>query len=317
MNWREWEDFKFELSNLIAYFGKHFAEKEGRITEADRLFLVRRISDLKSLIPYDADPNIVQKLDSAFANYQIARTELTYNGFGMLLAELYNLARATEQRETAKTKHYEGNMERRLGELEAELEGFRSNPALGKKIAKLEEKLEKLKVASVAITEDSEKEQEDMLKQYRVAKKKVFVIMPFAPVFDDAWHGGIKRACNSEDIGYLRVDKISLSSWITEDIKNYLDMADFVIVDTTGNNPNVMFEFGWALALKKKPIVIRQKDDPNILPFDVKDIRHISYLNNWSGIENLYSEICKFLRTTSETSEEQPTEEKKEKKKKS
>lgn len=203
-------------------------------------------------------------------------------------------------------------VERELGELGK----WASNPTLEKKVTKLEEELRQLRVASVAITENSEKEQENMLKRYKSAKKKVFVIMPFAEVFDDVWNGGIKRACNSVDIGYLRVDKISLSSWITEDIVNYLEMADFVIADTTGNNPNVMFEFGWALALKKTPIVIRQKGDPNSLPFDVKDIRHISYQNNWSGIENLYSEICKFLRTTSETSEEKPAEENKKETKK-
>jgi hypothetical protein len=231
-------------------------------------------------------------------------TTFTYGELRARIMELEMLVPSRDSEQMVRVDDYEEGLERRIRELEAELEELRSNPALEKKVSQIEEQVRKIRVASVAITEDSEKEQENMLKQYKTAKKKVFVIMPFAQVFDDVWHGGIKRACDSEDIGYLRVDKISLSSWITEDIKNYLGMADFVIADTTGNNPNVMFEFGWALALKKTPIVIRQKEDPNALPFDVKDIRHISYQNNWSGIENLYSEICKFLRTTSETSED-------------
>jgi len=204
----------------------------------------------------------------------------------------------------------------RIAKLESQLDEFRSNPALEKKVAKLEKELRKVKVASTVTMEGNKKEREDMLKNYKEAEKKVFVIMPFALIFDDVWNGGIERACKSEDFGYLRVDKISLSSWITEDIVNYIELADFVIADITGNNPNVMFELGWALARDRKPIVIRQKGDPNEVPFDVKGIRYISYVNSWSGIERLYRDICKFLKTTLETAEEKPTTEKSNKKKK-
>jgi nucleoside 2-deoxyribosyltransferase len=130
--------------------------------------------------------------------------------------------------------------------------------------------------------------------------------MPFSPIFDDVWTGGIKRACDKEKMGCIRVDKVELSTWISDDIKKYLDMADIVITDITGNNPNVMFELGWALAKDKKQIVIRDKNDPNKVPFDVKDIRHIAYTNSWSGIENLYDDICSFIKSTSETLEEKP-----------
>ncbi len=88
-----------------------------------------------------------------------------------------------------------------------------------------------------------------------------------------------------------------------------------MIADITGNNPNVMFELGWALALGKMPIVIRNEDNPNKVPFDVKDIRFISYTNSWGGIEDLRKSICNFLRSTSKTLREVSTQEKPQKKK--
>jgi len=199
----------------------------------------------------------------------------------------------------------ERRLERRIMDLEQNLLELRSNPALERKVSQMERELRKLKVTSVNL-EGEEKQQKDMLKNFKEAGKKVFVIMPFAPMFDDIWRGGIERACNTEEMGCLRVDQINLSSWITEDIKEYMKMADFVVIDITGNNPNVMFELGWALALDKKPIVIRQKDDPSNVPFDVKDLRYIQYVSSWSGVEKLYRDICKFLKSTEETAKTKP-----------
>jgi nucleoside 2-deoxyribosyltransferase len=135
--------------------------------------------------------------------------------------------------------------------------------------------------------------------------------MPFNPVFDDVWQGAIKRACAMENFACLRVDEIRLSSWITKDIESNIEIADVVIADITKSNPNVMFELGWALAKNKAPIVIRQKDDSIDVPFDVKGIRHLPYLNTWSGIEKLYREICKFIKTTTEQIVEKKQEKKK------
>jgi len=76
-------------------------------------------------------------------------------------------------------------------------------------------------------------------------------------------------------------------------------MADVVVADITKGNPNVMFELGWSLAKGKKPIVIRQENDPETVPFDVHGMRYIPYTNSWSGIETLYMKICKFIKSTS------------------
>ena len=213
------------------------------------------------------------------------------------------------------SEYVERRLTRRIMGLEAELVRLRSNPALEKKVAKLEEEVRKVRYASV-VGESEGKEQEDILKKYKAAEKRVFVIMPFATQFDDVWRGGIERACNSQGLVCLRVDQISLSTWITEDIEKCVEMANVVISDITGSNPNVMFELGWALAKGKKPIVIRQQDDPNQVPFDVHDIRYIPYINSWSGVESLFKQVCKFIKSTSETLEAEPSKTEREKKSK-
>jgi hypothetical protein len=221
----------------------------------------------------------------------------------------------------------ENRLENKIANLEREIVRLSSNPEFEEKMSKLEGELESIralkhdlvqpradsalevKVADLAkkmqtfliSSEDGEKKFEDMLKVYKSAKTKIFVIMPFAAGFDDVWRGGIERACSSaEHMAGLRVDEIRLSTWITEDIKEYISMADVVIADITGSNPNVMFELGWALASQKEPIVVRQQDDPVKVPFDVHGIRYIPYLTSWSGIERLHREICKFLKATEE-----------------
>lgn len=199
---------------------------------------------------------------------------------------------------------YESRLERRITELRDEV----------KRVAKIEEDLRKIRDTSLTTLESGEKKKENILKKFKSAEKKVFVIMPFDPMFDDVWKGGIERACNTEGFGCLRVDEVSLSTWISEDIKKYIEMADVVITDISGNNPNVMFELGWALANGKKPIVIRQGGDSDEVPFDIKDIRYISYINSWSGIERLNKDICKFIRSTTEDLSQKSNEKKKTKK---
>lgn len=198
-----------------------------------------------------------------------------------------------------KTIKYTQDIDKRFRYLETDLASLKTNPEILEKVSKLEKEMEALR-KSISSPERIIKEQKDMLKEYKESEKKVFVIMPFAEMFNDVWLGGIERSCRQKEFGYLRVDKIALSSWINEDIKNCIEMANYVIADITGNNPNVMFELGWALALKKTPIVIRQHEDTTNVPFDVKDIRYISYYNTWSGIEKLKEEICKFLQSTTD-----------------
>ena len=125
-------------------------------------------------------------------------------------------------------------------------------------------------------------------------KRILFAIMPFAPEFEDAWVGGIKRAASGTGLTPIRIDMLTQSSEITEDIVQAIKKSEVVVVDVTGNNPNVMFEFGFALALKKKQVVISQSTD--YLTFDIKNLRTLIYRNTWQGIETLHKDLQPFIK---------------------
>jgi len=125
-------------------------------------------------------------------------------------------------------------------------------------------------------------------------KRLLFAIMPFAAEFEDAWVGGIKRAANGTGLTPVRIDMLTQSSEITEDIVQAIKQSEVVVVDVTGNNPNVMFEFGFALALKKRQVVISQSTD--YLTFDIKNLRTLIYRNTWQGIETLHKDLQPFIK---------------------
>jgi len=125
-------------------------------------------------------------------------------------------------------------------------------------------------------------------------ERTVFVIMPFSADFGDVWKGGIQRAAEEEKFTTIRVDQINRSTNITDDIVAGIEKCRLAIVDVTGNNPNVMFELGYAIARGKKNIIISQSAD--YLPFDIRNIRTIVYSNTWSGIEDLKLRVQEFLR---------------------
>jgi len=94
----------------------------------------------------------------------------------------------------------------------------------------------------------------------------------------------------------VRIDMITKSSEVTDDIVSVIEMAEVVVVDVTRNNPNVMFEFGFALAKSKPHIVISQSTE--FLTFDIKNVRTVIYRNCWKGIEDLHKELQKFIKGT-------------------
>jgi len=142
--------------------------------------------------------------------------------------------------------------------------------------------------------------QENAVKKFIASKNPVFVIMPFDQEFNDVWTGGIRRACDDCGFASLRVDQVSLSSWITDDVEEYIQKSKTVISDVTNNNSNVMFELGYAMAKEKDPIIISQHRESEKVPFDIAGIRRLEYHNTWQGIEILARKLKEYLQATSE-----------------
>lgn len=114
-----------------------------------------------------------------------------------------------------------------------------------------------------------------MDEQSTAPKPFVFVLMPFAPEFDDVYELGIKAACTGSGMHCERVDEQIFEGTILERIYNQIAKADVIVADMTGRNPNVFYETGYAHALGKRVVLLTQT--PDDIPFDMKHYPHIIY----------------------------------------
>ncbi len=126
----------------------------------------------------------------------------------------------------------------------------------------------------------------------------VFIMMPFAPDFDDVYatvKGSV--AAVDESLKVMRLDEIRAAGSITEDLVAEIRKSTLCLADVTHANPNVMWEVGFATALGKPVVAISQGGDR--LPFDIKDIRTLSY-NRASLSKTLRDPLSAVLKATLE-----------------
>jgi len=97
-------------------------------------------------------------------------------------------------------------------------------------------------------------------------KRKAFVLMPFALEFDDVFTDLVSPALTEYEVA--RADTRLDKRGILEKIVCGIFEADLIVVDLTGNNPNVLYELGVAHALNKPTVLISQDD--SALPFDIR-----------------------------------------------
>ena len=71
--------------------------------------------------------------------------------------------------------------------------------------------------------------------------------------------------------------------------------SSVVICDLTGKNANVFYEAGIAHSLGKDVIFITQSEDD--VPLDINRLRHIHYLNNGEGLQQLTVRVTERLET--------------------
>jgi hypothetical protein len=117
---------------------------------------------------------------------------------------------------------------------------------------------------------------ESLMSHYRpISKPFVFVLMPFSDEFLDVYESGIKQACEDAGVYCERVDDQKFDETILERIYNQIQVADIIVADMSGCNPNVFYEVGYAHALHKRVILLTK--NVNDIPFDLRHHRHIVY----------------------------------------
>ena len=111
----------------------------------------------------------------------------------------------------------------------------------------------------------------------RSRHRRIFVITPFKDEMDDVFIFGIRWAAERLDAVAERAGDLEHNGEIITEIRAAIEQYDVIVGDTTGGNPNVCYEVGYAHALNKPTILICRKGEK--LPFDLQGTNHIMYPN--------------------------------------
>jgi hypothetical protein len=119
-------------------------------------------------------------------------------------------------------------------------------------------------------------------------------MMPFDPGFE-AVYRAISEAAEKVGLRCRRADNIWEHAAIIQDVVSLIDRSRIVVCDCTGRNPNVFYEIGIAHTLGRQVILITQSE--NDIPFDLRHLRYIRYLNNAQGLQALTEQISGRMQT--------------------
>jgi len=101
------------------------------------------------------------------------------------------------------------------------------------------------------------------------------------------------------DIRIVREQDKSLSGRIDADIIREVALSDYVLVDITGQNPNVFFELGIRYALRAK-VTILLKQEKTVIPFDIQGFRYVTYDPLFEGRDLAIKDIQDALHAAKE-----------------
>jgi len=105
-------------------------------------------------------------------------------------------------------------------------------------------------------------------------------MMPFDAAFNPIYDS-IREAADNIGLRCRRADDIWENAAIIQDVVSLIDHSRIIICDCTGRNPNVFYEAVIAHALGRDVILITQSEHD--IPFDLRHLRYVRYLNNAEG----------------------------------
>lgn len=119
-------------------------------------------------------------------------------------------------------------------------------------------------------------------------------MMPFDSAFDMVY-SSIREAAESAGLRCRRADDIWENASIIQDVVSLIDRSRIVVCDCTGRNPNVFYEAGIAHTLGRDVILLTQSE--NDIPFDLRHLRYIPYLNNGEGRAAMKQKLHQRMQT--------------------
>lgn len=116
----------------------------------------------------------------------------------------------------------------------------------------------------------------------------VSAMMPFDSAFNDVY-ATLQELAKAVCLRCKRADDIWENPAVIQDVVSLIDRSRYVICDCTGRNPNVFYEIGIAHTLGRDVILIAQSQAD--IPFDLRHLRYVEYLNNAEGRRLLYETL--------------------------
>lgn len=126
----------------------------------------------------------------------------------------------------------------------------------------------------------------------KIEPSLVSAMMPFDPGFT-AVHAAIKDAAEAAGLRCRRADDIWENPAVIQDVVSLIDRSKVVVCDCTGRNPNVFYEIGIAHTLGRDVILLTQHEGD--IPFDLRHLRYLKYLNNGEGLAELKAKLTERL----------------------
>lgn len=96
----------------------------------------------------------------------------------------------------------------------------------------------------------------------------------------------------------LRADDIWKYDAIIQDVVSLINRSRIIVCDCTGRNANVFYEAGIAHTLGRDVILITQSEAD--IPFDLRHLRYVVYLNNGEGRGQLAERLRQRIQTLQE-----------------
>lgn len=134
--------------------------------------------------------------------------------------------------------------------------------------------------------------------------KKLFFVTPIGEsgsterkISDFVMSSFLEPVAKEFDYEVLRSDSLNTVEKIDDAVIQQLHESELVVIDVSGTNPNVMFEFGIRYALNKPYVVISQ--DLKSIPFDVRNIRTLEYTVVAPNIREFNEKLSQMIKVVS------------------
>ncbi len=127
---------------------------------------------------------------------------------------------------------------------------------------------------------------------------KCLIIAPF-DVPGKRVHDAIRRVLEELGVQIARIDELQAGVLLASAITDAIESSDFIIVEVSRQNPNIMYELGYAHGIKKPTILITSNESKG-LPSDLMGYQYIVYdPNNLRSLQDQVLRAAKrFLEKT-------------------